>query len=138
MQPAWAAENASVAAFPALPGAGCQAAPDMLAAQAFGTSGSAPVLCYEELLAAEAGAEPGFRWVDVDENDACGLCYTSGTTGRPKVGLLPVSPPDVTVFMCLTAQLGVFADEQKMQCKVGSAASHSSVPGFPVLGLAMM
>eukprot|EP00798_Chlamydomonas_sp_ICE-L_P008231 gene8231-1497_t len=31
-----------------------------------------PVLCYEEL------------WVDVDENSACGLCYTSGTTGNPK------------------------------------------------------
>ena len=53
------------------------------------------MLCYEQLLAAEAGAEQGFRWVDVDENDACGLCYTSGTTGRPKVRLLPVVSPDV-------------------------------------------
>jgi acyl-coenzyme A synthetase/AMP-(fatty) acid ligase len=26
---------------------------------------------------------PGFRWVDMDENAACGLCYTSGTTGHP-------------------------------------------------------
>ena len=68
------------------------------AAQAFGTSGSPPVLCYEELLAAEAGAEPGFRWVDVDENDACGLCYTSGTTGRPKVGLLPGATLDVAAL----------------------------------------
>lgn len=60
------------------------------------------MLCYEELLAAEAGAEPGFRWVDVDENDACGLCYTSGTTGRPKVGLLRVAPSDAaTVSMDL-------------------------------------
>ena len=40
--------------------------------------------CYEELLAAEAGGEAGFRWVEVGEDDACGLCYTSGTTGRPK------------------------------------------------------
>ena len=59
-------------------------------AQAFRTSDTAPLLCYEELLAAEAGAEQDFRWVDVDENDACGLCYTSGTTGRPKVRLLLV------------------------------------------------
>ena len=59
----------------------------LLAAQAFCTSGLPPALCYEELLAAEAGDEQGFRWVDVDENDACGLCYTSGTTGRPKVRL---------------------------------------------------
>ena len=67
-----------------------QGVPDVLAAQASGTSGLPPVLCYEELLAAEAGAEQGFRWVDVDENDACGLCYTSGTTGRPKARLLLV------------------------------------------------
>jgi len=25
-----------------------------------------------------------FRWVEVDENDAAGMCYTSGTTGNPK------------------------------------------------------
>jgi len=38
-------------------------------------------LCYEELLAAE---DDDFAWVKVDERDACGLCYTSGTTGNPK------------------------------------------------------
>lgn len=44
-----------------------------------------PVLCYEDILEAQREKLPGFRWVRVDENDACGLCYTSGTTGRPKV-----------------------------------------------------
>ncbi|MEG9861272.1 MAG: long-chain-fatty-acid--CoA ligase [Parvularculales bacterium] len=39
------------------------------------------VLCYEDLLAAEDG---NFDWVTGDENDACGICYTSGTTGNPK------------------------------------------------------
>jgi len=39
------------------------------------------VLCYETLLDAEDGK---FDWVEVDENAACGLCYTSGTTGNPK------------------------------------------------------
>ena len=39
------------------------------------------VLCYEEIVGAEDG---DFKWVRVDENDACGLCYTSGTTGNPK------------------------------------------------------
>jgi len=39
------------------------------------------LLCYEELVAAEDG---DFDWVEVDENAACGLCYTSGTTGNPK------------------------------------------------------
>lgn len=43
-----------------------------------------PVLCYEELLDAQLTQLPGFRWTDVDEEAACGLCYTSGTTGNPK------------------------------------------------------
>jgi acyl-CoA synthetase (AMP-forming)/AMP-acid ligase II len=38
-------------------------------------------ICYEDLLAA---ADDDFEWVAVDENAACGLCYTSGTTGNPK------------------------------------------------------
>ena len=37
--------------------------------------------CYEELLAAE---DDDFDWPIFDENTAAGLCYTSGTTGRPK------------------------------------------------------
>ena len=42
---------------------------------------SVDLLCYEDLLAA---ADGDFDWVVVDENDAAGLCYTSGTTGNPK------------------------------------------------------
>ena len=38
-------------------------------------------LSFEELIDAE---DEDFNWVRVDENDACGLCYTSGTTGNPK------------------------------------------------------
>jgi fatty-acyl-CoA synthase len=38
-------------------------------------------LCYEDLVGAE---NDDFTWVKVDENAACGLCYTSGTTGNPK------------------------------------------------------
>jgi acyl-coenzyme A synthetase/AMP-(fatty) acid ligase len=47
-------------------------------------SGPEPCFCYEELLAAQRPNLP-FRWEVTDENTACGLCYTSGTTGRPKV-----------------------------------------------------
>ncbi|MBV9077086.1 MAG: long-chain-fatty-acid--CoA ligase [Methylobacteriaceae bacterium] len=36
---------------------------------------------YEEWI---AEADDDFRWVALDENDAAGLCYTSGTTGEPK------------------------------------------------------
>ncbi len=38
-------------------------------------------VAYEEWL---AGAGGGFAWLDMDENEACGMCYTSGTTGDPK------------------------------------------------------
>ncbi|WP_043837023.1 long-chain-fatty-acid--CoA ligase [Muricoccus aerilatus] len=39
------------------------------------------LLCYEELIEA---APEGFAWPELDEREACSLCYTSGTTGEPK------------------------------------------------------
>jgi 3-(methylthio)propionyl---CoA ligase len=39
------------------------------------------LLCYEELLARHSDE---FLWPALDEDAACSLCYTSGTTGRPK------------------------------------------------------
>lgn len=39
------------------------------------------VIHYEDLIADQS---EDFEWIEVDENDACGLCYTSGTTGDPK------------------------------------------------------
>ncbi len=39
------------------------------------------VLNYETLLAAQS---PDWTWPDIDERQASGLCYTSGTTGNPK------------------------------------------------------
>lgn len=41
-------------------------------------------LCYEELL---EGHPDQFVWPEFDENTACALCYTSGTTGNPKGAL---------------------------------------------------
>jgi len=38
-------------------------------------------LAYEELT---AGGDPGFEFPELDENVAAAMCYTSGTTGRPK------------------------------------------------------
>ena len=37
--------------------------------------------CYEALL---EGRPESFDWPEFDENAACALCYTSGTTGEPK------------------------------------------------------
>ena len=44
---------------------------------------NAPVdaLVYEDIVAANS---PQFEWPDLDERQASGLCYTSGTTGNPK------------------------------------------------------
>jgi len=39
------------------------------------------LLCYEDLVAAAAS---DYEWPAFDENAACTLCYTSGTTGNPK------------------------------------------------------
>ena len=38
-------------------------------------------LSYRDLIDAEDGS---FQWVELDERDPVGLCYTSGTTGNPK------------------------------------------------------
>jgi 3-(methylthio)propionyl---CoA ligase len=42
------------------------------------------LLCYDELLAA---SDDDYEWLQFDENTASALCYTSGTTGRPKGAL---------------------------------------------------
>jgi fatty-acyl-CoA synthase len=39
------------------------------------------MIAYEDLVAEGDG---DFTWKELDENAACGLCYTSGTTGNPK------------------------------------------------------
>ena len=38
-------------------------------------------ISYEDWI---AGADGDFRWLELEENAAAGLCYTSGTTGNPK------------------------------------------------------
>jgi fatty-acyl-CoA synthase len=47
-----------------------------------GDAGSLPdPIRYEDLLAEQ---EPGFEYPELDDSQAAGLCYTSGTTGNPK------------------------------------------------------
>jgi len=71
-------------------------------------------LCYEELVAAE---DEAFEWVRVDERDAAGLCYTSGTTDHPKgvvyshrsnvVHALAVNTPDALGLRSMDAVLPI-------------------------------
>ncbi|HEX3887425.1 MAG TPA: long-chain fatty acid--CoA ligase [Phenylobacterium sp.] len=44
-------------------------------------AGPGEALVYEDLIAAHS---PQFAWPEIDEKQASGLCYTSGTTGNPK------------------------------------------------------
>jgi acyl-CoA synthetase (AMP-forming)/AMP-acid ligase II len=46
-----------------------------------GAAASAADAAYEALV---AGAEPVSIWPELQETDAAGMCYTSGTTGHPK------------------------------------------------------
>ncbi len=39
------------------------------------------ILHYEDLM---KGGSESYEWPKLEENDACGMCYTSGTTGLPK------------------------------------------------------
>jgi fatty-acyl-CoA synthase len=39
------------------------------------------LLCYETLI---AEGDPALGWPRLEEDTACGICYTSGTTGNPK------------------------------------------------------
>ncbi|MBK9313313.1 MAG: long-chain fatty acid--CoA ligase [Acidobacteria bacterium] len=45
------------------------------------TTSFSPALDYEKLIADESTE---FTWPEIDENSPMGLCYTSGTTGKPK------------------------------------------------------
>ena len=58
------------------------AAPSSGAAAAFSTS----LLCYEDMLAAEAAPDDlfSYAWSGRDENARAAMCFTSGTTGNPK------------------------------------------------------
>ncbi len=40
-----------------------------------------PVVAYEDLI---DGQPTSYEWPDIDEAEECGMCYTSGTTGKPK------------------------------------------------------
>lgn len=50
------------------------------------TNSPVPIMCYEQLLDRVVGSLESFRWPRLDEGTPCGLCFTSGTTGNPKVG----------------------------------------------------
>jgi fatty-acyl-CoA synthase len=78
-----------------------------------GDAGSLPdPLRYEELLAAQ---EPGYDYPQLDDRQAAGLCYTSGTTGNPK-GVLYSHRSNVLHAMgqCMADSIGMRSDDRVM------------------------
>ena len=69
--------------------------------------GTGDMLCYEELV--EGGSDE-FEWPAFDENTACGLCYTSGTTGNPKGALYSHRSSVLHAYaICLPDAMGLSA-----------------------------
>ena len=77
----------------------------------------AGALDYEELV---AGGDPGFEFPDLDEGSAAAMCYTSGTTGRPK-GVV------YSHRSTLLHSLGVLSPDA-----IGIAAADSVMPVVPM------
>jgi fatty-acyl-CoA synthase len=69
-------------------------------------------LGYEELLSAQ---EPGYDYPVLDDRQAAGLCYTSGTTGNPK-GVLYSHRSNVLHAMgqCMADSIGTRSDDRVM------------------------
>jgi fatty-acyl-CoA synthase len=89
------------------------------------------LLCYEDLLAAEA---PDFEWPQFDENTASSLCYTSGTTGNPK-GVLYSHRSSVLHTMALMAAdtMAISARGSHLLC---APMFHVNSWGIPYAGAA--
>jgi len=64
------------------------------------------MVAYEDFI---AGADENFAWKTFDENTACGLCYTSGTTGNPK-GVLYSHRSNVLHALVVAASSGMVSN----------------------------
>src|SRR4051795_9063019 len=81
---------------------------------------------YEELLAAQ---DPSFDYPELDDRQAAGLCYTSGTTGNPK-GVLYSHRSNMlhTLGQCLSDSIGVSGRDRVLPIV---PLFHANAWGFP-------
>ena len=101
--------------------------------------GSLPdALSYEELLAEQPGGT--FDYPELDDRQAAGLCYTSGTTGNPK-GVLYSHRSNMlhTLGQCLSDSIGVSGRDRVLPIV---PLFHANAWGFPyactMMGAAMI
>ena len=86
------------------------------------------LLCYEGLL---AEMSPAFQWPEFDENAACALCYTSGTTGEPKGVLYSNRSMLLHSFFVIAAHPHTFARNRKILPVV--PLFHANAWGLPYI-----
>lgn len=85
---------------------------------------------YEKLL---AGSRAAFAWPELDERQASGLCYTSGTTGVPKGVLYSHRSTVLHTMACLFAD-GIAMRERDV-CMPVVPMFHANAWGFPYAAL---
>ncbi|MFT4119443.1 long-chain-fatty-acid--CoA ligase [Bradyrhizobium sp.] len=95
-------------------------------AMAAGVAGHA----YEQAI---GGYDAAFSWPDLDENEAAGLCYTSGTTGDPKGVLYSHRSTTLHTLACLFAD-GIAMRERDV-CLPAVPMFHANAWGFPYAAL---
>ena len=88
------------------------------------------VIHYEDLLAEES---EDFIWPVLNENDACGMCYTSGTTGLPKGVLYSHRSTYLHASNIVSPNAGNFSNEDTLLLIVPQF--HVMAWGFPYLCL---
>jgi acyl-CoA synthetase (AMP-forming)/AMP-acid ligase II len=87
-------------------------------------------LHYEDLLADHS---EDFEWPEINENDACGMCYTSGTTGLPKGVLYSHRSTFLHASTIMTPNAGNFSNRDTVLLIVPQF--HVMAWGFPYLCL---
>jgi fatty-acyl-CoA synthase len=86
------------------------------------------LLCYEGLL---EEVDSHLEWPDFDENAACALCYTSGTTGEPKGVLYSNRSMLLHSFFVIAAHPHTFARNRKILPVV--PLFHANAWGLPYI-----